>query len=118
MQKPRSIRQTLLLLLASSLLIFAEPASVYAGIITTSEIVNTQQIKRERDRLQSLLNREDVREALRIQGVDAVDAKERVANMTDMEIRALASKMDMLPAGGRMSNLQVVLVVLLIVILI
>jgi len=118
MVMPRVIHRTFLILVASSLLTMAAPATVFAGIVTTSEIVNKQQIEQDRDRLQKLLDREDVRKALTLQGVDAAAAKSRVANMTDKEIQTLALQMDQLPAGGKLSNLEVVLIVLLIVILI
>lgn len=118
MLKPRFIRQISWILLVSGLLTLATPAPVYAGIVTTSELLHAQHIQQERDRLQRLLDRKDVREALRYEGVNADAAKERVANMTDQEVQTLALKMDKLPAGGRLSNLDVVLLVLLIVILV
>ncbi len=54
-------------------------------------------------------------------GVDDLVAKDRVAGLTDQEVHALAQKLDILPAGGNLSNNQViaiVLVVLLVVLLI
>jgi hypothetical protein len=110
--------RSLTVLLSSCLLILCVQTSVFAGIVTTSEIVNAQQTQQERDRLQQLLARDDVRKALTAQGVDAVAAKARVASMTDSEIQTLAANMGQLPAGGRLSDLELILLILLIVILI
>lgn len=96
--------------------VIAQPA--LAGIVTTDEIVNARQIENTRDRLNALLAREDVRKALAVRGVDVADAQQRVTNMTDAEVQQLAANIDQLPAGGRLSRLEVILLVILLVLLI
>ena len=111
----RVFRRSFLMLVTSGLLTTLACAPAYAGIVTTTEMVNKQQIEQDRSRLQQLLDREDVRKVLTAEGVDAAAAKMRVATMTDAEIQTLATKMDQLPAGGRrLSNLEVVLLVILL----
>ncbi len=94
------------------------PLSAHAGIVTTSEIVNARQIENTRAHLSALLAREDVRKALAASGVDVNAAQQRVASMTDLEVQQLAANIDQLPVGGRLTNLETVLLVLLIVLLI
>ena len=61
------------------------------------------------------LEREEVQTALTSQGVDLEMAKQRVASMTDEEVRALNQKMDEMPAGsGIVITVVVVFLVLLI----
>ena len=48
----------------------------------------------------SMLDRADVANGLRAQGVDPQAAKDRVAAMTDDEASALKGRIDAVPAGG------------------
>ena len=54
-------------------------------------------------------------------GIDAQAVKERVARLTDQEVNELARELDTLPAGGDISNrnlVAILLIVLLVVLLI
>jgi len=51
-------------------------------------------------------------------GLDAKDATARVDAMTDAEITALAGKIDALPAGGVLTNDQLIVLLLIILILV
>jgi len=51
--------------------------------------------------MMSTLDRSDVSNALRANGVDPQAAKDRVAAMTDEEVSALRGQIDALPAGGK-----------------
>lgn len=53
-----------------------------------------------RARVESLLDRADVRAALESRGVSADQAKARVAALSDSEVESLAQKIDSLPAGA------------------
>ena len=48
----------------------------------------------------STLDRADISNGLRSQGVDPQAAKDRVAAMTDEEVSTLKGRLDALPAGG------------------
>ena len=87
-------------LLAVSILFISVQPAVNAAIVSTSDMVATEQTKVDREYLLSSLEREEVRTALTSQGVDLEMAKQRVASMTDEEIRALNQKMEEMPAGG------------------
>lgn len=63
----------------------------------------------------SLLDRADVVEALSARGVDAQQARERVAALTDDEASRLAYALDQAPAGGDVLGTIVFIFVLLLV---
>lgn len=69
-----------------------------AGIISTEQTVAS--VQGERTAVLNLIQRSDVAGQLEALGVDLSTAKDRVAAMTDEEVRALAGKLDAVPAGG------------------
>jgi len=84
----------------------------YAGMIPTEGS--------ERERVITLVERPDVAKALERMGIPADQAKARVGAMSESEVASLAGKLDALPAGGALSNQDLILiliVVLLVVIL-
>jgi hypothetical protein len=101
-------------LLAVSILFVSVQPAVNAAIVSTSDLVATEQSKIGREHLLNLLEREEVRTALTSQGVNLEMAKQRVSSMTDEEVRALNQKMDEMPAGsGVVGALILVFLVLL-----
>ena len=102
-------------LLAVSILFVSVQPAANAAIVSTSELVATEQSKIGKEYLLNSLEREEVRTALTSQGVDLGMAKQRIASMTDEEVRALNQKMDEMPAGsGVVEALLIVFLVLLI----
>jgi len=102
-------------LLAVSILFVSVQPAVNAAIVSTSDLVATEQSKIGKEYLLNALEREEVRTALTSQGVDLEMAKLRVSSMTDEEVRALNLKMDEMPAGsGIVLTVVVVFLVLLI----
>jgi hypothetical protein len=87
-------------LLAVSILFVSVQPAVNAAIVSTSDLVATEQSQIGREYLLNALEREEVRTALTSQGVDLEMAKARVSSMTDEEVRALNQRMDEMPAGG------------------
>ena len=109
MPMTRKSRQSLVMLFTTLVFTVSLPTPAVAGIVTTAEIMNTRQSENTRQHLNKLLAREDVREALTARGVDVEAAQKRVASMTDSEIQTLAANIDQLPAGGRLSRLEVLI---------
>ena len=70
----------------------------HAGIISTDQAVSSAQS--DRTAVLNLINRSDVAGQLQSFGVDPGTAKDRVAAMTDEEVRSLAGKLHAVPAGG------------------
>ena len=87
-------------LLAVSVLFVSVQPAVNAAMISTSDMVATEQSRIDRAYLLNSLETEEVQTALTSQGVDLEMAKQRVASLTDEEVRALNQKMDEMPAGG------------------
>jgi hypothetical protein len=102
-------------LLAVSILFVSVQPAVNAAIVSTSDLVATEQSKISREYLLNSLEREEVRTALTSQGVDLEMAKQRVSSMTDEEIRALNQKMDEMPAGGGVVGVVVIVFLVLII---
>ena len=101
-------------LLAVSILFVSVQPAVNAAIVSTSDLFATEQSKIGKEYLLNSLEREEVRTALSIQGVDLEMARQRVSIMTDEEVRALNQKMDEMPAGsGVVGALLLVFLVLL-----
>lgn len=88
-------------------------ASVYlptaqAALVGTGEAVQALQGETAaRDRLATLLQREDVQARLAQLGVDPDEARQRAAALSDEEVAQLARHMDQLPAGGDVLGLAV-----------
>src|SRR5690348_4932776 len=97
--KTRMLRRTSWTLLFSLLAIWLPVAPVHAALIGTEQIVSSAQSMQNRDRIRGFLQREDVRNMLQKQGVDANVALMRVDAMTDNEVQTVADQLDKLPAG-------------------
>ena len=75
-------------------------APTQAAMISTADIVaGDSSLASDRDRLNALIQREDVREEFRRQGVDPDEAAARVAALTDAEVADITARIDELPAG-------------------
>ena len=73
--------------------------AVQAKVIDTQTLIATQS-NSPKTQLQCLLSREDVRENLIELGVNPDDVGNRIAALTDQEIRQLQLNIDELPAGS------------------
>ena len=84
-----------------------------AGMIATDKAVPAA----EREKVKALLERPEVAQQLEKFGISAKDAESRVDAMTDQEVVQLAGKIDALPAGGVLSNDQLLVILLLVIII-
>ncbi len=71
-----------------------------AAMISSEQVIASQTVQHDRERLRAMFERADVREQLLARGVDANAAKARVDALTDNEVAGIAGKLDSLPAGG------------------
>jgi hypothetical protein len=80
------------------------PAPVRAGLISTEAVVAAAAAPSPeasaRERIERLLEREDVRRKLEAYGITPDEALARVGSLSDAEIAAVAGRLDELPAGG------------------
>ena len=70
-----------------------------ASVVTTESVVEKYAAYADKERLTSMLSREDVRQELQKMGVNPDEAKQRIAALSDAEIRSLAERLDAEPAG-------------------
>jgi len=85
----------------------------HAAVIGTDQVVQS-----ERERVKAALERPDVVQALKKVGVDATAAQLRVDAMSDAEVAQLSNLVDLLPAGGALTNDQLIVILLIVLILI
>jgi hypothetical protein len=83
----------------------------HAGMIGTDQVAQTSQS--DRGAVLSFLSRGDVAGKLQAFGLDSATAKDRVAAMTDEEVRYLAGQIGTAPAGA--SDAGAILLIIIIV---
>lgn len=87
----------------------------YAAMTSTPSVVQQEQLKVERSELLQALDREGVQQQLEAYGVDAEAAKQRVAAMTDEEVRQLNARLDEMPAGGDVLGIALLVFIIFII---
>ena len=107
----RLIRVVSQFLLVSFLMVNLQQAA-FAGIVSTTDIIDSYEVQMNKQRIHQFLARDDVRSELIAMGVNPEDALKRVEGMTDEEVQVFAQNMQELPAGGDV--LGVLLVIFLV----
>lgn len=79
-----------------------------AGIIATDQAAAVAGAHTDRALVLAALNRGDIRNQLQAQGVDPADARDRVAALSDQELRTLAGTIEIAPAGADATFLALV----------
>lgn len=97
------------------LLVLGIQLPAQAAIIGTEAVVRAEQAQQDRARLETLLNREEVKQRLLGHGVQPAEVKARLDALSDAEVQQLAQKFDQLPAGGDALGVLVFLFVLLLI---
>ncbi len=87
---------------------------VQAAMVTTPDVLQSQQSEYDRQQLVELLDREDVQKQLLDYGVAPEQVKERVNNMTDAEVAQLNDQIADMPAGGILGAILLIFVVFVI----
>ena len=116
----KAIRQTMKpisLIVAILMLVISGPfQSAVAAVIETETVLEASLGQEARSRIKQMLLREDVRQELINQGIEASEAEARIDSLSDAEAMAVADKLDQLPAGG--GALEVFLIVALVAFLV
>ena len=87
--------------LAIFMLLISGPfQSVYASMIGTETVLNSDCGQQARAYLKQLLAREDIQNALAAQGIDSREARARIDSLSDAEAVAAADRFEQMPAGG------------------
>ena len=91
--------------------------SIQAGMVGTDQVSARTTAQADRDMVLSVINRTEVANQLQAMGLDARTAGERIAAMTDNEVRSLANQIDSLPAGATNSGWAWAAVVIIAVVI-
>ena len=83
-----------------------------AGMIGTDRAVASAS-QADRATVLNYLTRSDVQRQLQAMGVDAKVAKDRVAALSDEEVRSLAGRIDSAPAGAMSSGAAILLIIVI-----
>tara|TARA_R110000787_G_scaffold17066_3_gene53897 strand:- start:403 stop:780 length:378 start_codon:yes stop_codon:yes gene_type:complete len=87
---------------------------VQAAMISTPDVIQSQQSAYDREQLSSMLERNDVQQQLLSMGVAPETVQERVNSMTDFEIAQLNEQINDMPAGGILGAIVLIFVVFVI----
>ena len=99
----------------SAILIWAGSVNqVGAAVVTTQQALSLDQRQGTAASVQAALARDEVEQAMISLGVDPVQARLRVASLSEQELAELAGRLESLPAGGILELIGAVVVVLLI----
>lgn len=90
---------SLLLVVSFCFLSFNVPKA-QAQMVGTDAVIAGQQAADQRARVAAFLAREDVKQVLTRNGVDPVEAQQRVDSLSNEEVAKISSSIDQLPAGG------------------
>ncbi len=100
----RMICRVLIVLMAWTPLHFAQ-----AGVISTGLAVASTAAAAERAAVLGVIDRADVASGLQALGLDPATARERVAALSDDEVRSLAGQLEALPAGADGTGLVILI---------
>lgn len=96
---------------------FQTPA-LRAELVATPEVATQGSADAERAKVQRFLEQATVKERLQAMGVDGIVAAERVAALDQEEIHALAQRIDGMPAGGNITTMEWILIVVLLILVV
>ena len=85
-----------------------------AGMIGTEQFVGSTS-QADRAAVLSVISRSDVASQLQALGLDQATARDRVAAMTDQEVRSLAGNLNALPAGANGAGVVVVILIAVLI---
>lgn len=91
-----------------------------AEIVDTEALAATAPSQAELDRakVQAFMERANVKERMQAMGVSGLVAHDRVASLSEAEVHALAERIDTVPAGGALSNTDLILILLVAILLV
>ena len=106
----KAVKPTSIFLAIVFMLFSTSFQSASAAMIGTEKLLPAQNPSDQRDRLQPLITRAEIKDALIARGIDPLEAQLRIQNLTDGEIQLIAAKLDDLPAGGGLLTFSLIIV--------
>jgi len=118
MDKLRRVCRPVSLILAMVMIMLSGPYQyTMAAMVQTESVVSMAQGNDAREYVNSVLAREEVQAAFTEQGIDPLEAQERVNSLSDAELVSLADKMANMPAGGDIGIVSALLIVFLVIVI-
>jgi hypothetical protein len=111
----KSVWTRMLCRLLMVLMVWSPIQYANAGMIGTDQVASVAS-QADRDTVLQFLGRADVTSQLQSLGVDPAAVKDRVAAMTDQEVRSLAGKIHGMPAGADSTGTVVRIIVVAFVV--
>lgn len=105
-------------IIGSFILLLSVAVPAQAGMVGTDQVLHDAEGATQREAVVELLTRDAVAMELEALGVAGDDARERVERLTDTEVAQLHEQIASLPAGGDLSTVQLLLIILLIVLIV
>lgn len=96
----RSFKKLFVHVLITALVFVGFTQSVQAAMVSTEQVVAAGAAEQARTKIAAALNRTDVQAELERYGINPIDAKARIAALSDAEAASVAHQIDTLPAGG------------------
>lgn len=97
------------------ILAFATPAQ--AAMVDSDRVLRSAETGNQREAIVIALERDEVRNQLRQMGVSPAAAEQRVARLTPREVMRLQDRIDSLPAGGEISTVELLLIIILVLLI-
>lgn len=94
------LKKLVVTLMVCNILILGLTPAVEARLIGTQEALQMTQREEQLDRISRIFFRSEVQEQMLAYGVEPKDVKDRLAVLTDEELRQLANRLQDMPAGG------------------
>lgn len=86
-----------------------------ADMVPTEDVAGGSAARTERGKVEAFLERASVQEKFKLLGVKDTLLKSRVDALTDEEIHLIAGRIDSLPAGGRLTYEEIIIILLVII---
>ena len=96
----RPLKKLFVHTMVTTLMLAGVNQSVQAAMVSTEQAVSVVAAEQSRAKVAAAFERADVQAELQKMGINADEARARVAAMSDAEAASVANKIDSLPAGG------------------
>jgi len=87
----------------------------WSGIVTTDQLIQEQFETLDRASLLAMLDRDDMRQQLVERGVDPDYAKQRVAALSDAQVKEIKDSIDSMPAGSGVVGILIAVLLVLVI---
>lgn len=101
--------------LICSTALLGAPMVAHAGIVSSADVLASQNQSDARSHVNAMLARADVRAGLAERGLSVEQAQARVQALSDDEVATLAGRMDQAPAGGDILGVAFTLFIILLI---